>query len=257
MPDNASGKINAFFKQHKIAAWGIVAVGGVSAVVIWRRKAAQQASANPASATTSDTTGQGIDPQTGFPVGSPEDEQALQQAQSGYTSGFGYDPYAGGGFDPFLGAGVGGGSGGGSTGGATGTTAPANNDHWLTEAENRLPNGHSTQVENGLLRVLAGQPVTQAQRVAFLEALAITGEPPEGYPKPIKVTHSAGDQGGSHQKTVVPNEVGKQYAIAVADLGAHGLKAHREGAGKIVQQRPTAGEEVRRGTVVHLFGANK
>ena len=175
MPDNPGSKVSAFFKQHKLAAWGIIGIGGIAAVMIWRRQASQSASSQPAS----DTSGtSAIDSQTGYPAGSPEDEQALMD-QSGYSTGFGYDPFASG-FDPFA---VPTGGGGGTA--TTTSSTPAsiqNNDQWLTAAENTLPNGHSSTVETALTSVLGGLSVTWSQRALFLEAKGVLGDPPGGYP---------------------------------------------------------------------------
>lgn len=255
MPDSTSAKIGEFFKKHKAASWGIIIVGGVAAVVIYRRKAAQAQTATPASASGGSTDSAGntgaIDPQTGFVYGSAEDQQALQQAQS--SIGQGFDPFLGSGFDPFLGSGTGG--GGGSTGGGGGSSASiSSNDQWLMAAEKTLPNGHSAAVETALSRVLGGLTVTWAQRALFLEAKGVLGEPPGGYPKPIKVENAGGQHHGSHQKVRVPDVIGESHAMAVATLKTAGLKVMSEGSGEIESQRPSAGQEVRRGSIVTLVG---
>jgi hypothetical protein len=246
MPDDVSDKVSAFAKKHKVVVWGGIAIGGIAAVLIWRRQAANSA-ANATSPTATSATGTGtIDPTTGLPEGSPEDQAALQ---SFYGDGF--SQVGGGGFNPWP---V---SQPAPTGGGGTTTAVSTNDQWLIAAEKSLPNGHSAAVETALARVLGGLTVTWAQRALFLEAQGIVGQPPQGYPKPIKLANGGGDTGGSHQKVVVPEEVGKLYMAAAADLEKHGLKSHFEGRGEIRDQKPAAGEEVRRGTVVHLFGASR
>ena len=70
----------------KLPTWGKVAVagGGAGAVyVAWRMK--QNATA--ASAAPAADTGSGIDPETGYPVGSAQDEAALAELQGGYPVG--------------------------------------------------------------------------------------------------------------------------------------------------------------------------
>lgn len=242
MADKASAKINAFFKHHKAAAWGIIIAGGAGAILLWRHNAAKQATAATAG-------GKQIDPKTGYVAGSAQDEQAL--ANGGYY-GTGYNPH-GGGYNPFP---VRTGGGGGSTGGSTGRTV-TNNDEWFMHAKNVLPNGHSRSVEEALSRVLGGLTVTWMQRALFLEAVGILGPPPNGYPKPIKVEHGGGDHGGSHGKVEVPNVIGDEYAEALRDITARGLTMSMEGAGPIKHQEPHPGAEVRRGTVVNVIGGFK
>lgn len=257
MAESETGqKINAFFKQHKVLAWGGIAVGGIAAVIIYRRKAAKQA------ANAGTTAGQGtdpagnvgqIDPQTGFVVGSPEDTQALQQAQGGYY-GTGYDPYASGyGISPNTSG------GGGSTGGGGGKHEVTTNEEWFRQAQRILPNGRSAAVENALSRILGGLTVTWSQRALFLEAVGILGPPPGGYPKPIKVSHAGGDHdteggGGSHARVKVPHVAGDIYAVAAGKIIAVGLRPHAEPKpeGTVAFEQPEAGTEVRRGSAVIL-----
>jgi len=248
MPDDPSGKAGAWFKQHKAAGWGIIAAGGLIAVIVWRRQASQ------AAATQGTTASSGsIDPQTGFPVGSAEDEQALQQMQAGYSTGFGYDPFSG--YNPFP-VPPASGSGSSSTGGG-GSKDIQNNDQWLTEAEKVLPNGHSSTVETALASVLGGLTVTWSQRALFLEAKGILGDPPGGYPTPIKTQHSGGDHGGSTQKVRVPETAGMQYDAAVASIHAAGLKTHAATPphGIVAFTQPRGGTEVRKGSVVSIHTA--
>lgn len=236
-------KLGQWVKTHKTAA--IIGGGGLAivGVVYWRRQAANQAGSQTAQSATG-TDPNAIDPSTGMTYG--------QEEQAAMYGGYG-------GYNPFP--------GGGSPGGQTIIEKFYNkqpkqhetNAAWLHGAENILPNGHSPTVENALLRVLGGQSVTWAQRALFLEAVGVNGQPPEGYPKPIKIENTGGDHKPEHHHVKVPHVVGMSYTEAQATLFTHGLKARR-GKGPhntwVDHQNPDAGDEVAKGTQVFLETRN-
>lgn len=162
-------------KPMLIAGVGIV--GGVLVYAYWKRS--QAPAADPTEATPPDTSATGTDT-TGY----VEDSTA-----AGYNtvypsaySGGGYSPY---GYDMYgnpLPPPVSSGSNGPYT----------TNADWATAAENELENGDVPTATSTLAisRVLGGLSVTSSQRDLFLQAVGILGQPPQGYPKPIKLTDS-------------------------------------------------------------------
>jgi hypothetical protein len=58
-------------------------------------------------------------------------------------------------------------------------------------------------------------------------------------------------------KVKVPDVIGLNYAVAARRVKLAGLKAKKNGPGKIVQTNPQANTTVARGSTVVLFGANK
>jgi len=171
----------AKFTKNKPLFYGTLGVIGLGAIVYYRHK---QSATPPLS---SDTTGtSNIDPNTGFAYGSPEEAAALAQQSGG---GFVGDPFGGGTFGS-----------GGDTGNPPPTPAPVpapdTREQWISHAQNVLPNGHSAAVRQALVEVLSGLTVTSAERRIFLEAVGVLGEPPGGYPKPIKVKDTSGHPGG-------------------------------------------------------------
>lgn len=202
---------------------GAVAVSvGIVVIVYVRKKKSAASSASTASTATgalvTDPAGNQcatLDPNSGYCPGSPED--TAYQAQStgsysglGYGGGIGYPGVSSAGLvtdpagnqcaavDPATGycpgtpedTAAGGTTGAVTTGtGATGATVSTNSD-WLQEALSVVP-GNSSTVQTALASVLGGLTVTTAQKNLFLEAVGILGQPPQGYPQPIKTSDTS------------------------------------------------------------------
>jgi hypothetical protein len=228
------------FTKNKPLFYGTLAVIGVGAIWYYRHK---QASASAAAGFTdpAGNTCSAPNPATGFCPGTAEDQQAMTQLAS---TGFVGQPQGGGTF----------GSTGGATGGGNITNQITTKEEWVRAAENFLPNGHSTEVRNALLGVLGGLTVTSAERRIFLEAVGGLGDPPGGYPKPIKVSDSTGHPGGS--RVTVPNVIGKEHTQAAQALRAAGLAPHATVGTEISwivgKEIPSAGTRVSRGSGVTI-----
>lgn len=178
----------------KYVVGGVVAGGGIAIIVFVRsRKASQANTANQTAAQAglvTDPAGNqcaAVDPNSGYCPGSPEDV-SYQQSASGYYGT------------------PGGVSGAGTTapvpsdGGSQGTTpiaptGPQTNAEWVTAALAVLPGGDTPENEAALAGVLGGLTVTTAQKDIFLEAVGLVGQPPQGYPAPIKTSDTAGHPG--------------------------------------------------------------
>ena len=239
--------------QKKYVIGGVV-VGGLIAVAVFirARSAAKTAAANQtASQATSGgvtdpagNTCSALDPNSGYCPGSPEDQQWQQDNSGYYSSGdIAAEDAAGVGgisaaglvtdpagnqceaVDPATGYCPGtpqdiAGQGSTATGtiGATGTsTTPQTNSDWLTAALQVLPGGDTSANEAALAGVLGGLTVTTAQKNIFLEAVGLEGQPPQGYPTPIKTSDTSAQPGTSSKAagaisglTVVPSGTGIQ-----------------------------------------------
>jgi hypothetical protein len=146
---------------------GVAVIGGVLAYAYWKRSQADAAAAavpavvdsSGASGYTEDSTAAGYNT-----ISSPTS-----------YSPYGYDLY-GNPLPPPTGA--------GSNGVYT------TNADWATAAESALESETLTlaTIQSALGRVLGGLSVTSAQRDIFMQAVGILGQPPQGYPTPIKLT---------------------------------------------------------------------
>ncbi len=95
------------------------------------------------------------------------------------------------------------------------TTAITTNSQWITEAESGIIPGDVSTISAALSKVLGGVAVTSDQRDLFLEAVGALGNPPQGYPQPIKLTDTAGQPGSSYHTITVPrDETVEQLASA-------------------------------------------
>ena len=246
MPNAASNALKKFTK-NKPLFFGTLGVIGIASVLYFRHKqAAQGAIANAASVSGSVTDPDGntcavLNPSTGFCPGTPSDLAAMQQSQ-----GFVGDPFGGGTF----------GTGNQDSGGPNPSPGSGQDlttkEAWVQAAESVLPNGQSATVRNALLGVLGGLTVSQQERDIFLEAVGVLGDPPGGYPKPIKVKDTKGQPGPS--KVTVPNVIGKHYAQAAMVITHAGLKPERleKNVGIVGVEEPHAGNHVSKGSVVKL-----
>jgi hypothetical protein len=213
----------------KYVIGGVLAAAGVGVIVFIRaRSAAKTAAATAATADTSaglvtDPAGNqctAVDPNSGYCPGSPEDT-AWQENNSGYygsdlgdeesdlgeaggtsAAGLTYvtDP-AGNqcvAVDPATGYCPGTPQDIAAQGGVTGSpVAPvvSTNSDWLQAALQVLPGGDTSANEAALAGVLGGLTVTTAQKNIFLEAVGLEGQPPQGYPTPIKTSDTAAQPG--------------------------------------------------------------
>lgn len=158
----------------KTAAWVGVGAAAILGIVWYRTK--------NAAATATNQTSTDINPQTGYPYGSPEDIAALQQMGVGvsnvganYQTGnvIGYDQYG----NPIYSGGGGGGYPAPNSGPGTFT----NNAQWSQYAEQYMVDtagADAATVGNALGKYITGQAVTADQRAIIQQAIAFAGFPP-------------------------------------------------------------------------------
>jgi hypothetical protein len=228
------GKVD---KKYAIGG-GLAAIAIVVVVIIRKKSAANAAAAaTPATGTTDTTasTDPTIDPATGvpyadelgsqygsglgdlsgyggtgssavsgdydaagYPIGSEADLQ-WQQAQSGTT--------------PITGL---------STGAVT------TNSAWLQEAVSVLANqgGDTATIQTALTMVLGGLTVTSAQQSLFLEAVGTLGQPPQGYPQPIKLSNTAATSTGTTPGTNTHTAPATPTGLSTGQISATSARAH-------------------------------
>jgi hypothetical protein len=191
---------------------GAGAVGIIAIVAIRHRTSAATSStpsATPGAASDSSADPDAIDPNTGIPYS--EEGGSDVAGYSGYqipygTGGAGYDA-GGSGFDA---AGYPIGSeadlawqaeqdGTSATSTSTGITT---NEEWVTEAESGVIPGSVSTISAAVSKVLGGLAVTSAQKDLFLEAVGVIGNPPQGYPQPIKLTDTSAQPAPAKTKTI-------------------------------------------------------
>jgi PASTA domain len=290
MPDapTAGGKIKipGFGEVNKKTAalvGGLVVIGGV---LWWRHEAATSAAANTAAAANSGSSATGVqmvtdpagnqcaevDDATGYCPGTTEDEQALEQSSSSDLGGLGdtgvaedggYSPYptagneescpdgsAPSGYDDFGNPIC---SEGGAANPGTTTTPITTNDQWVQEVDTLFPS-----YTQAVAMVLGGVTVSTAQKNQFLEAVGVFGQPPEGYPTPIKTSDTSGQPGKTTQLTV-PNVVGQDGTQAKLSLVTKGFKVAQNPATtpkgkttKVTSQNPRAGQRAAKGSTVTI-----
>lgn len=201
MPDtpNTGGTITlpGGLKVKKNVAIGI----GVAAVIIaaaYYYRSRQAASSEPY------TPSAEIDPQTGYPYGSPEDQAALA-ALSGSTIGqmdssswvggqtIGYDQYG----NPVYGQG-----GGGVPGSFT------NNAQWTQAAEAYMGSDGNDAIAAALGKYITGQPLTDTQVTTVQSAIASQGYPPiagpTGFPPSYHTQEAPSPSAKPRAKNPVP-----------------------------------------------------
>lgn len=241
---------------------------GVVAIVIIRKKATAN---NTAPATTSAATNAAqtdpagnvgvINPATGYVYGSPEDEQGLAQGSQASFSDLGL---GGGsvnsGIDPNTDipfADEGGGSGSIPTSTPVTTTAPATREIWLEQA---ISDMNAPNLASIAPAIWAGIAVSAADKSTFLEAVALEGSPPGGYPSPIKLTDTPAHPTPTPtaSQVTVPKVVGQHGEDAKKNLEAAGFKVTQSPAttpkGKITvvtAQTPAGGSKAKKDATVH------
>lgn len=210
--------------QKKTTVYVAGAIGVVIIGVVWYRSRAQ-------STDTSTAVDSAIDPATGYPYGSAEDNAALQ-AQAAYQSS---------------------GNLGGSSDAYTGGQQPqgfASNDAWKVAADDYLINTvglDGPAVSQALGKYLTGDDVVAggAEDNYIRQAIASKGYPPvsgaQGYPPSIR-----------HSATPPPTQNARKYVVQ-----AHKISANTAGRGlvqrfsdpSVTVSTPAAIEEALRRTV--------
>jgi len=214
--------------DKKYVIGGVVIAGGIVVLVYLRNKSqANAANAAGTDTTAADTSGDtsgydsGIDPATGIPYSEESGGEGLDDYGGSYGS------YQNEGYDA---AGYPLGSEADlqwQAGQTPGTTNDiTTNEQWLEEAESGVISGSASTIGNALSRVLGGLPVTSAQRNLFLEVVGVIGNPPGGYPTPIKLKDTSGQPASGKKETTVE-------ASGNQDLSQF-AKAHNTTGGKLI-----------------------
>lgn len=235
-----------------IAGAGLLVVG----VVWYRTKQANANAASSATGTSTDTSN--IDPATGYPTGSPQDQAALANQGGLYPQYPG--PAYGGIGGPIPPSQGGGGIAGQGPGGFT------SNANWAQYAEEYLSNTVGADpivVGNALGKYITGQAVTPEQAQVVDQAIAFAGYPPiagpNNHPPAINITGNGGPGGGTKGTVIVPDVENKTYQQAVTILTANHLRARKDTPDVhiVKSQLPKAGDKVKRDTVIHLAGVGR
>ncbi|MBO2460973.1 fibronectin type III domain-containing protein [Actinomadura violacea] len=166
-------------KKYALMGGGVVVV--IVGVAYYRHRNAPQVPA----ASTAPSDGTYTDPTAGSTL------------PSGYLGDSGYYPSGGTPYAPY-GYDVYGNPLPASTGLGSGGVYTTNLD-WANAAESQLELSGVSQSVSGtaISKVLAGLAVTSDQKNIFLEAVGLLGQPPQGYPTPIKVSDPTGTPGGT------------------------------------------------------------
>ncbi len=212
----------------------------VAAIAYYRHQKNAQAAnaASTASQATTDANAGGIDPATGFPYGSAEDEAALAQQQ-----GLNYSPFG------TLG-------GGGSTGQFPQTGPPfSTNAAWAQFCEQTMGSSGSDAIAAALGHYLTGSPLQTGESTIVDQAIAIGGYPPVAGPNGMPPALNTNNPGGGQVK--VPNVVGMETAAGDRAITAAGLQfSHaplKGGVGStITATSPAGGTMVAQGSTVNV-----
>lgn len=172
----------------KYVIGGVVVAGGIVVIVYFRHKSSATAAAatdTTGTSATGTTTDPSIDPATGIPYAQEQQSSAIDPStgipfaeETGYGSDYGglgnYGSYGTVNPNPL-----------------TGSSTITTNEDWIGAAESGIVPGSQATIAAAVTKILAGLPVTNAQRDIFLEAVGIIGNPPQGYPQPIKLKDTA------------------------------------------------------------------
>ena len=195
-------------------------------------------SAQDEAALAASGTGSEIDPATGYPYGSPQDNAALA-AEGGTGGGFGF------GGVPFTPAPTG------------GTGAPQTNAEWSEAVEQSLTAiGYNAQaVAVAVGKYLGKLPLTPEQATIIQVALAEDGNPPQGTYSII--TGTGNPQPKPTTMVTVPNVVGMVQEDAFRAIADAGLKASGPAPVKgrthvVTAEKPKAGSSIAKGSTVEL-----
>lgn len=238
--------------------------GGIAAVVLiggimWyrNRQAAQAAAATTTSTDTSSQDPTAVDPNSptgqtyaeeaagnlgSFPYGGVSDYGGSYYGTGNIT---GYDQYG----NPIYSTGI------------TGNQVYTTNSDWATAAESDAAtlNIDTATAATAISRILAGLSVTTQQQDLFMQLVGLLGQPPQGYPKPIKVTDSPGQPGppGTSGTVTIPNVVGLEFGPAFNKLTNAGLISEPGKNGvnatwKVTAQSPKGGTKANKASIVKL-----
>jgi hypothetical protein len=254
--------------------WGGAAVVVVIVGYFWirNRNAAASSSAAALPGAAADTA---LDPETGYPEGSPEDLAALQaQSGGGAYGGVGggyagegtgytgqeyyYDP-ADGLYDltsPYTG------SANGTSNSGPGTFT--DNAYWVQYAIENVQGYSAEQIQGALSAYLAGMGLTTTQMSIYQASIAVAGSPPDPPKSPAHLQNGTGSTGsgstGSSTQVSVPDVISEDLVNAQRAIGEQGLKSVTSGpattkAGEVrtvSAQSPAGGTRVDAGTTVRL-----
>jgi hypothetical protein len=217
---------------------GIAVLGGILGYAWWKHAqtaaAANASSISAPSAAASSAATSGIDPETGYPYGSTQDEEALQSlyGAGSYGGGTYYEPYST-----------------GTTSSASGTTITTNNA-WLQNIIDTNDTGYSTnQIIQAVSAWFSGTQISTSELSVIQTCEALYGAPPQSLPAPnVSTTGNTGTQSGSD---TVPNVIGQSVSQAESALASAGFTYSLSGpsTGTIWSQTPSAGYTSNGGSV--------
>lgn len=206
--------------------WAGVAIVTVIVGVAYSRRSHPSSSSSGSSGVSSaSTAAASIDPQTGYPYGSAEDEAALAQLQS---SAYGYGAYGSaygeGAYYGYTGTGI---------NGASANTGPGtftDNAYWLAYASENITGYAASDIQAALSAYLAGVPLTATQMSIVQVALGVAGTPPNPPPTPTLAStgsssssSSSSSGSGTTTATKPPRVIGKTVAQGIAAIQAAGF----------------------------------
>lgn len=220
---SSGGTVDIFGQKVKksTAAIGAVVVGGVL-IIGYMRSRKDSAAATAAAANTATTAANTIDPATGLPAGSPQDEAALAGMQEGALGSYDSASYVGGqiiGYDQYGNPIYGSSAEGGTTPGSF-----TSNAAWAQAAEQYMGSTGSDAIAAALGKYITGGQISSDQLTIVQEAIAAEGQPPiagtNGYPPNyylIPDTSTTTTTTGTP-----PNVVGQTVSQALAAITAAG-----------------------------------
>jgi PASTA domain-containing protein len=241
----------------------VIGVGAVSAGVLGYAWYKHRSSSSSTTAASTPAAGTGDPYPPDGTTGDPSDPNSTDPA-TGLTYGdeqmgsYGYG-YGGSGYAGY----------GGYGGGYPGATPPppggggfTTNGQWAQQAETDLGGigVNQTTLAAALGKYLTGQTLDSDQQSLVDQAIALEGYPPVAGPGNYPPNMKTGGTGGGGGKIPVPNVVGQNWAGAIHQITAAGLKpspgAKPKGAkDPIKHQSPAAGSKVAKGSTVKITGS--
>lgn len=169
--------------KKKNAIIGGVVIGGFGILYYIRQKKAAAAAAQAAADTAAgQADGSNVDPQTGYPYGSPEDQAALAAMSGGILPTYGGN-YGGGSFNTNECVDQ---AGNAYPCGSTPPGTIQTNAQWAQAAESLMGSNGADAIAAALGKYLTGAQITNDQLTNVQEAIGAEGYPPvpgpDGYP---------------------------------------------------------------------------